>query len=233
MAKQLQKWKPTDEDIHLVYKLTELGWTPANICVKFKIRQEQFALALEDNSGLKAFIENAEQIRKDLGITRMEWRPDPRDLDLIAEYAATGLTPSAIAAKLRVPRAAFKARLEDTPQLTDAYEQGQGLYQCQLIEQADTLLSGESQTLKYVASMLIFKLKAHCGFSDRPDLMPAPPTQKLEVSGKVDHKHSLNAPDKVPAKDFAEFAQAEMNRANTINAEKLKVIEIKAKADDD
>ena len=140
----------------------------------------------------------------------------PSDLKRVEIFAANGLREVEIAAKLGVSRSVFLNRMNDTPQLRDSFEIGEGLFCAKLIDDSEEMLKSRDPSLKYTAGLMIFKLRAYCGLNDKTEVKP------LMVEGKIEHRHVLKAPKPVPVDQIAEFARIEMERARKINAEYLK-----------
>lgn len=219
------KWHPLEEEYVLIRELAELGWPSLKIAEVLEISHPAFAGAMIRYPRIKEEFERGAENCKAYPERSLSWRPMPVDLEATRKYAAAGLREIEIAAKLHVTRAVFSRRLGDTPQLREAFEQGEGEYRAQLLEDSEKMLKDRDPDLKYVSGLMIFKLKAQCGLTDRPDIKP------LMLEGKIEHKHTLNAPKPIAIQDISEFAKAEMARATQISAEKLKEAGIPAAID--
>ena len=222
-------WNPAEDDFQIVRELAELGWPSPKIAEALQVTPNQFAGALIRHPRLKVEFETGQNECKALPERRLAWRPMPRDVETVRFWAARGLGEVEIAAKLEVSRDCFQRRLVDTPQLKMALEQGQGEYRAALIEDSQNLLETRDADLKNVAGLLIFKLKVHCGLTDK---------QPEKVEGKIEHTHNvnvkLNAPKPVEVQSMSAFAEAEMARAKVLSDAKLaeltaaqQVIEVK------
>lgn len=200
--------------------LLELGWPAERACTELNLSADELAAALTDPV-LKADMEKALGAPKDYAMARLDWHPREADLALVQSYAKDGLGPVEIASKMNVTRAAFLARMEDNLRLRDAFEMGEGKYRAELIKESQDLIDEGGSRAKNVASLVIFKLKAHCGFTDQPK-------QLKPVEVKVEHTHRLKAPEPVKIEDMAEFARKEMELARKLSEEKLKSLTMEA-----
>jgi hypothetical protein len=215
-AGRLPVWHPTEEQYQLIRDLAELGWPSPQVAEALQITPQQFAGGIIRHPRVKEEYEAGVAACKGFEEKRLAWRPLPQDIKDVRYYAAKGLKEVEIAAKLKVSRNSLTRRLADTPVLREALELGEGEYRASLIEDSDDLLKNRDPDLKNVSGLLIFKLKAHCGLNDK-----GPDVQKVQVEGKVEHTHKLNAPTPVPAVGLAEFAKNEMARATKISAQIL------------
>lgn len=214
------RWDPTDEQYLLVKELAELGWPSVKVAEALNVSPQMFAGALIRHPRLKDEYDQGVAECKAFPERKLAWRPSSDDVRDVYRYAAKGLGQIEIAARINVSRWAMTARMQDTPQLKEAFEQGEGEYRANLMEQADELLRAKDSSLKYLSGMLIFKLKAHCDLNDKE------PKQIVEVSGDVIHKHQLAVPAPVPINQIVDFAKAEMERATNITGEKLKLVAV-------
>lgn len=212
-------WNPVKEEYVLIRELGELGWPSPRVAEALGVTAQQFAGAILRYPRIKEEYEFGVANCKGFADRELAWRPMPADIVRVQQYAKRGLGVVEIAAKMGISRQAFQKRLGDTAQLREALESGEGLFRAGLLEDSQELLDNRDPDLKYVASILIFKLKAHCGLSDKPE------TQPLTLEGKIEHTHRLNLPKPIPVDQMAEFAKIEMHRATEISAQRLKVSE--------
>lgn len=212
-------WEPTEEQYQIIRDLAELGWPSPKICEALGITPQQFAGAITRYPRLKREYEQGILACSNYAERRLSWRPTRTDLERVRMLAETGLREVEIAAKLEVSRDSFMRRMTDTPQLREAYEQGEGEFRAKLMEQSQQLLKDGDSSLKFTSSLLIHKLKTQCDLTDKKE-------KAITVShqGTVEHTHKLNVPKPVKAVDLAKFAEEEMQRAKQISAEKIKPI---------
>jgi hypothetical protein len=210
-------WHPTEEQYFTIRDLAEIGWSSAKIADALEITPQQFAGAMTRYPRVKQEYETGVQNCKSFPERRLTWQPTRNDLARVEELAAKGYKEFVIADKLGAGRTAFFNRMTDTPQLKEAYEKGESEYCAQLLDDSQKLLDNRDPDLKFVAGLLIFKLKAHCGLVDRPE-------KQVFVGGKIEHTHRLKAPQPVPNEHIAEYARIEMERAKKLGEEQMKGI---------
>lgn len=215
-------WVPAEEEYKLTRELAELGWPGMQIAEALNVSAQQFAGALIRYPRLKEEFEAGSEESKGYLDKRLAWRPKPDDLKQVRYFAYQGLRQAEIAAKLGISRQAFSRRMMDTPQLLEAFEQGEGEFRAKLIEDSQSLLDNVDPALRHASQLTIFKLKAYCDLTDRKEA-----AQKVVHEGEVQHKHEhkLNAPEPVRASELSDFAKVEMKRAKEDSAQKLKAIE--------
>ena len=226
-------WNPTEENLDLIFQLGELGWQSTDIWKALDITQQQFAGALIRCPEVKAAYEEGVASGAEMraltaeGFSSLSWRPMPADLEAIRFFAGKGLGVAEIASKLHTSRAAIAQRLKDTPQVQEAYEQGNGEYRARLMETFQEMLETRSEDFKHMTGALLFSLRAWCGLTDKP-------AEKIEVEGTVNHNHQhrLNMPAPVAIPEIKNFADAEMARAKEISAERLRLSLVEPEAID-
>ena len=209
-------WNPIESDYKMIRELAGLGWPTTRLSEALNISVDQFAGAIVRFPRVKAEYDLGVADGKAYVDQRTGWLPKPGDLALIRKCASRGLGPIEISSKLKVPRVTFLKRMDELIQIRDALEQGEGEFRSKLMEDSQDMLENADPDLKFTGSLLIFKLKAHCGLSDRADNQP------ILLEGKIEHKHSLSVPKPVAMEDIAEFARIEMERANKLSSEKMK-----------
>jgi hypothetical protein len=138
------------------------------------------------------------------------WQPTVSDIQQVESLAAQGYGPVELAGALKVSRATFMRRLEDTPQLRQALEVGQGRYRTELIELSEQMLRDHDPDLRFIGPLLTFKLKAYCQLGESKPVL---------VEAKIEHTHRLKAPPPVAIEHIAEFAKSEMLRAKKLAIE--------------
>lgn len=213
VAKRAPLWQPTPQNIEEVRALAELGWPNATMAGVFGIHPNAFAGAMVRIPELKAAYEQGVQDRETYKDRCSSWRPTPAQMALIEGYAEEGLLPKEICAKLGITRNAFNARMEDTPQLKDAYERGNGKFCAELNdENREVIFNPDFDRDRSRTSMLSHLNKAYRGLSERPELMEP---KKVEVDQKV--QVVFHAPEGVPTEQLAAFAAIEMKKAEEAN----------------
>ena len=211
-------WIPSEQELRTIHDLAELGWPVTKVAEALDITSQKLVKAMAGNPSIKEAYEKGVESNKSFPERRLAWMPSPANVEAVRRLAAKGFNEAAIAAKLGVSRGSFTRRMADTPQLKEAYEEGNGEHQAELLETAQDLLKRQDPGLKFVSSLLIFKLKSYCGLTDKQEKEP------LRLEGKIEHRHTLNAPAPVPVNQIADYAKQEMARAAQISAEKLKVV---------
>lgn len=209
-------WEPSEEDYVKIRQLAELGWPSPKISEALDLTPQQFAGGLVRYPRMKAEYDQGVNDCKAFLERRLAWMPSVEDLEQVRNHAKRGLNHDAIAAKLKVSRRAFAMRIADTPQLLDAWEEGNGEYQAIRIEEFNQLVDLQDESLKFVGASYTNILKTQCGWTDKG-------AQKAEpIQVDVKHTHSFKAPKPVATVDVVEFARIEMEKATRESAEKLK-----------
>jgi len=178
-------WQPTEEEYLIIRQLAELGWPSSKIAEALEISPQQFAGGLVREPRVKTEYELGVENCKVLPDRRLTWRPMPSDLKRVEMLAANGLREVEIAARLGVSRKAFLKRMDDTPQLRDSFETGEGLFCAKLIDDSEEMLKSRDPSLKYTAGIMIFKLRAYCGLNDKTE------AKQLMAEGKIQRRHVI------------------------------------------
>lgn len=217
-SKELIAWEPAADVCQQARELAGLGWPAEEIAESLALTPAEFASMVTQSAELAQALQEGAESFKSYPIKAMNWRPKPADLREVRRMAATGLTPNAIASRMRINRGCFHTRLADTPQLMDAFNAGNGDYQANRIDEWNRLIDDQTPALKYVGGPFMFTLKAYCGLSDKPEQVKAEP---LQVT--VQHTHELKTPQPVALTNLPEYARIEMERAKRISDERMRL----------
>lgn len=214
---RVEKWSPTEEQYRSIYELAELGWPISKMHEAFAISSQAFAGAIIRLPRIKAEIDAGVAECKALPERQLSWRPFPEDIDRIRQYAAEGLGPVEIAAKLNVRRQTFMLRMNDTPQVAAAFEEGNGEYREEVLDQANKLRRDCDEDLKHMNPMLTFLMKTICGMAE-PKNTVEPTTTNVNITNNT---VQFQVPKAVTTDNVAEYARIEMERAAEISKQKL------------
>jgi hypothetical protein len=180
--------------------LARLGWPPRKIAEEMKIQGADFARAMETNTLLHAAYETGVLGQSEAAKQNPKvWFPEPEQLEKVKTLAGDGLGKAEIAAQLGVPISAFTARLNDTPDLHEAFQQGLATWNAFTIGKLrENVAAGKEASI-------IFSLKARAGWSDKV---------QIQHSGEVTITGVLKAPEKQKPENFSNFAAKEMSKIN-------------------
>jgi hypothetical protein len=204
----------TEDQFALIRRLAALNWPLPKIAEPLGLSSEQFIEAIVRCPEIKTAYDAGLEDKKAYIEKQAAWQPTPEDVAKAARLAATGLGEVEIAGQLDVRRAVFIDRLQNNVHLKSAFEQGQAEHRTYLLEEAETMLRERDPDLRHVGQLLTFMLKAYCGLGEAQ--------KPVILEGKIEHTHKLKAPAPVAIEDINSYAKIEMQRANKINAEKLK-----------
>jgi hypothetical protein len=180
--------------------LARLGWPPRKIAEEMKIQGADFARAMEANTLLRAAYENGVSQQSEAARQNPKvWFPELEQLEKVRTLASEGLGKAELAAQLGVPISAFIARLNDTPDLQEAFQQGLAAWNVFTVSKLrENIIAGKEASI-------IFSLKARAGWSDKV---------QIQHSGEVTIAGVLKAPEKQKPENFSNFATKEMSKIN-------------------
>lgn len=214
------KFRPTPTEINHIKELATIGWAELKIADAYGLNPRSWKTAKDKYPQLKealrvgALLAGGKRIQNTIDA----WMPSPRDLEMVRDLASEGNTIDVISVTMGLPVRALKNKMDDLPELREAFNSGKALLQAKLSSKAISMALGGQ------VNMLIFVLKAQFqkDWSDRP------PTA-AEISAEMKEKENggrtkkFDAPKPVSIKDFARDAEKEAKAAKERRA-KMKVV---------